>query len=74
VSEDSGRLNRKNVLVASWIALLGASGCAPDTVSVYEVDCDDDAIGWELDLAGLVALPLAEFEVECASGWGHGVC
>ncbi|KIG15913.1 hypothetical protein DB30_05104 [Enhygromyxa salina] len=42
-------------------------------MQIHEVECEDDAIGWQLDFAGLIALPLAEFEVECASGWGHGV-
>jgi hypothetical protein len=42
-------------------------------VSVYEVDCSDDAIGWALDFVDLVELPAAEFGVECASGWGHGI-
>jgi hypothetical protein len=73
VNENAGRLKRGLVLVASWLALVAASGCAPDTTTIYDVECDDDAIGWELEFAGLVPLPLAEFEVECASGWGHGV-
>jgi hypothetical protein len=73
VKDYSRALNHKIVLVGAWLGLAGASGCGADTVSIYEVECDDDAIGWELDLPRLVELPLAEFGVECASGWGHGV-
>ena len=42
-------------------------------ISVPEVDCEDDAIGWSIDVANLVELPPAQFEVECARGWGHDV-
>lgn len=73
MNEDAGRQKRGLVLVASWLALVVASGCGSDETTIYDVECDDDAIGWELDFAGLIPLPLAEFEVECASGWGHGV-
>jgi hypothetical protein len=61
------------VLHLSWLGLAAVSGCSEDTLPVYDVDCEDDAIGWPLDLPNLVELPLAEFAVECASGWGHGV-
>jgi hypothetical protein len=57
----------------SWLGLAAASGCGDETVPLYEVDCEDDAIGWVLDFAGLVEPPPAEFGIECASGWGHGV-
>jgi hypothetical protein len=65
-------MDRKMVLVG-WLVLAGVSGCGADTVSFYEVECDDDAIGWAVDFADLVELPPPEFGVECASGWGHGV-
>jgi hypothetical protein len=61
------------VPLVSWLGLAAASGCGEDTVSGYDVDCEDDAIGWSLDFANLVELPPAEFGVECASGWGDGV-
>lgn len=61
------------VLLVSWLGLPALSGCSEDTAPVYDVDCEDDAIGWALDFANLVELPPAEFAVECASGWGHGV-
>jgi hypothetical protein len=61
------------VLLVSWLGLAGTSGCSSDTVPVYDIDCEDDAIGWSLDFADLVQLPPADFAVECAGGWGHGV-
>jgi hypothetical protein len=61
------------VLLVSWLGLAATSGCGNDTVPVYNVDCEDDAIGWSLDVANLVEVPPAEFAVECASGWGHDV-
>jgi hypothetical protein len=69
--------NRTNiptcVLLVSRLGLAATSGCGSDTVPIYDVDCEDDAIDWSLDFASLVELPPAEFAVECASGWGHGV-
>jgi hypothetical protein len=71
--ENFGGLDHKMALVVLWFGLAAGSGCGADTVSVYDVECDDDAIGWPLHFAGIVELPPAEFGVECASGWGHGV-
>lgn len=73
MSANSSGSGHRATLLALGIALAGASSCGADTVSLYEVDCEHDAIGWPLDLAGLVEPPPADFEVECASGWGHGV-
>ena len=66
-------VNKNFVVVVSWIGLVGSLGCGDDTISLYEVECEDDAIGWALDFANLVELPPAQFDVECASGWGHDV-
>jgi hypothetical protein len=67
--------NRTNTRTLIFLSCLGlaAPGCRDDTTSVYEAGCDDDKIGWSLELLGLVNLPTPEFEVECATGWGHGV-
>jgi hypothetical protein len=62
-----------HALVLGWLCLTTASGCGDETVPAYDVDCEDDGIGWELDFAGLVEPPPPEFGVECAGGWGHGV-
>jgi hypothetical protein len=73
MSKNSRGLSHKMTFVASWLGLAGAAGCGADTVPIYPAECDDDAIGWVLDVAELVELPPAEFGVECASGWGHDV-
>jgi hypothetical protein len=62
-----------NRTIIPLLVFVTASGCGSDTVPVYDVDCEDDGIGWALDVANLVELPPAEFGVECASGWGHGI-
>jgi hypothetical protein len=62
-----------NRTIIPLLVLATASGCSSDKVPVYDVDCEDDGIGWELDVANLVELPPADFGVECASGWGHEV-
>jgi hypothetical protein len=61
-----------------WIGLCVAAtgyaaGCGNDRVEIPEIDCDDDGIGWVLELDGLHGLPNPEFGVECGQGWGHGV-
>jgi hypothetical protein len=63
----------KMALLVSCLGLAAAPGCGDETVPGYEVDCEDDGIGWLPDIAGIVEPPPAEFGVECASGWGHGV-
>lgn len=65
--------DRITISALALIALIVASGCSDEIIPGYEIECDDDAIGWSLDLANLVDLPPAQFAVECASGWGHGV-
>jgi hypothetical protein len=60
-----------HALALGWFRL--ASGCGDETVPGYVPDCEDDNIGWELDIPNIVKLPPAEFGVECAGGWGHGV-
>lgn len=57
--------------LAAAAALVELGGCGDDTVAGYESACDDDAIGWVLELDGLPEVPPPAFAVECAEGWGH---
>lgn len=68
-------MSRKRATRGSSIGLyvVMAAGCADDRVQIPEIDCDDDAIGWALELDGLASLPNPEFGVECGQGWGHVV-
>lgn len=70
------QLTRPKLARITWwlpLSFAFAFACGSDTVPVYELECEDDAIGWELDIDGLVEPPPADFGVECASGWGHDV-
>jgi hypothetical protein len=57
--------------IAISIALLGPAACGGDEVTPPQaLDCDEVANPWGVSPDPGGAPP--EFEVECASGWGHG--
>jgi hypothetical protein len=53
------------------IAILLAA-CNDELIRPFDAECDD-AIGWAIEVAGALEVPRPEFDVECETGWGHGV-
>jgi hypothetical protein len=60
-------LNVPRVILASSLLLVG---CSDDLIETIPI-CDD--IGWPLGITPVISLPVPEFEVECADGWGNAV-
>lgn len=53
--------------------LVWLPACGDDLLEPLDAECDDDAIGWAIDIESIVPVPRPEFAVECETGWGHGV-
>lgn len=64
--------NRSIAGLAAAVVAAITPACGSDETSVL-VAPECDAIGWPLGVEPDPRLPIPEFEVECADGWGHGL-